>query len=244
MFERPTQVFKSRWLRGHLFGLALGTQLVALSGCEQRSVQEAPGIAKSVEPSRKAYENPAELALGTLPDGVGLKPGSVIPDLTVQDIDQKAVNLRQLARSGPLLLVFYRGGWCPYCNFQIHELVEAYPSFKAKGIRPVAISVDRPEEGAKTRATYAIPFPVLSDPELSVHKAFNVVNKVSPEYLAKLKSMGKDLESYSGRPHNSIAIPAVFLIDRSATVRWAHAHEDYKLRPSAAQLLSHMPPLD
>jgi peroxiredoxin len=79
------------------------------------------------------------------------------------------VRLSDLMRRGPLLLVFYRGGWCPYCNFQIRELTAAYPEYGKRGVTPVAISVDRVEESAKTLATYSIPFPVLSDPELAAH---------------------------------------------------------------------------
>lgn len=148
------------------------------------------------------------------------------------------MRLRELVTTGPVLLVFYRGGWCPYCNSQIHELTAAYPEYKKRGVTPVAISVDRVEESAKTQATYTIPFPVLSDSDLAAHRAYRVLHEVDEAEFARLKGFGIDLERASGRSHHAIAVPSLFVIDGKGVVRWAHANLDYKVRPSTVQILA------
>lgn len=188
--------------------------------------------------ARKPYDHPPQAILGSLPEGIGVSPGQPAPDAGLRDSAGRAVRLRALVEQGPLLLVFYRGGWCPYCNSQIHDLATAYPDYRQRGVTPVAISVDGIEESAKTQATYAIPFPVLSDPDLSAHRAYRVLDEVGAEEFARLQGFGIDLERASGRSHHVIAVPAIFLIDGEGTIRWAHADVNYKRRPSTAQILA------
>ena len=189
-------------------------------------------------PKRIAYRNPDASAVGTLPEGVGLPPGTPMPDVAVAGTDGQPVRLKELASGQSLMVVFYRGGWCPYCNFQIHDLTEAAAEFKKRGVTPVAISVDRAEEAKKTRATYDIPFPVLSDPKLTAHHAFKVAFKVDDPMVEKLKAYDIDIEAASGEEHHMLAVPSIFVVDRQGTIRWAHAEADYKLRPSTEQLLA------
>jgi peroxiredoxin len=148
------------------------------------------------------------------------------------------VSLSALYTKGPILLAFYRGGWCPFCNSENHALTTAYPEYQKRGVTPVTVSVDTPDAEAKTKATYTIPFPVLSDSDATMIEAFHVVNKVDDATLAKMKGFGVDLESYSGKAHHEIAVPSLFLIDRSGVVRWAHSDRDFKARPSTAQILA------
>lgn len=182
-------------------------------------------------------EAPASDRLGTRPETLGIAVGQPAPDAAVHDDEGRLVRLSDLYRQGPTLLVFYRGGWCPYCNVQVRQLTEAFPEFQKRGFRPVMISVDRIDSAAKTKAQYRIPFPVLSDPDLVAHEAFRVVHQAGPEEVAKLKGFGLDIEAASGRDHHRFAVPSVFAIDASGTVRWAHVDPDYKVRPSTAQLL-------
>jgi peroxiredoxin len=180
---------------------------------------------------------PDDAHLGTAPDGVGVAIDQAAPDATLEDADGKEVRLTSVLGKRPTLVVFYRGGWCPFCNYQIHALSEAWPEFQKRGVGLVAISVDRPAEASKTRALYRIPFPVLSDPELALHRAFRVIHHANDDEFAALKKMGLDLESASGKTHHDIAIPSMFFIDAEGIVRWAHADPAYKVRPSLGQVL-------
>lgn len=189
-------------------------------------------------PTPKEYAATAAERVGVLAAGTGIAVGQPVPEVRAQDLSGKDVSLASLYAGGPILLAFYRGGWCPYCNMEIHSLSVAYPEFQKRGVTPVALSVDRPEAEATLKATYTIPFPVLSDPDAHAIEAFHLIKNVSPEELAKMRSFGIDLEAYSGRTHHQIAIPALFLIDRTGVVRWAHSDPDFKVRPSTAQILA------
>ena len=232
--------------------LLISVSLVASLGCASAPAAEEPApqlvrVSGSetptprATPSTREYANPPADALGTLPQGYGVEVGQPAPRVTVQDMDGEAVELESLWRDQPVLLVFYRGGWCPYCNFQIHELTEAFEAFRERGVGLAVISVDRAEASARTSASWEIPFPVLSDPDLAAHQAFHVGNEVEPETLDRLRAMGMDLEHSSGREHHVIAVPAIFLIDREGVVTWAHADLDYRRRPSPEQVLGAIP---
>ena len=182
--------------------------------------------------------NPATERVGSLPEGIGIPVGNRVPDVEVRDSNGRRIRLQELVKDGPILLAFYRGGWCPFCNFQIRELTTAFGEYERRGIRPVAISVDCVEESRKTQETYSIPFPVLSDPDLAAHRAFRVIHHAEDAEVARLRGFGMDLERSSGRRHHDIAIPSLFVIDKQGIVRWAHADPDYKVRPSTQQILA------
>jgi peroxiredoxin len=186
----------------------------------------------------KDYAAPAAARVGVLAPGTGIAVGQRVPDISALDLDGKQVSLAEFYKEGPILLAFYRGGWCPYCNTEIHALTQAYPEYRKRGVTPVALSVDKPEEGAKLKATYVIPFPVLSDSDAKSLDAFHLAKKLGDEEFAKMKSFGVDLEAFSGKTHHEIAIPALFVIDRTGTVRFAHSDPDFKVRPTTAQILS------
>ena len=185
-----------------------------------------------------ATTNTAAGALGILAPGTGVAVGQPAPDVHATDLEGNSVRLADFTARGPVLLIFYRGGWCPFCSFQIRELAAAAPEFARRGITPVAVSVDRPEEGVITRAQYALSFPVLSDPDLSFVEGFHVANTVRDAELHRLRGFGIDLEASAARTHHVIAIPSMFLIDQTGIVRWAHSDNDYKTRPSVGQILS------
>jgi peroxiredoxin len=180
----------------------------------------------------------SESALGTNDQDIGLSAGAEVPDFTVHAHNGEVVNLDVLLEDTPLLVVFYRGGWCPYCNVQIRQLTEAYPQFKQRGVFPVLISVDTIDGAALASRTYKIPFAVLSDPKLSAHTAFDVILDVDDETYKQYQGYGIDLEKWSGQSHHKIAVSSAFLVDKTGKVRWAHSAKDYKTRPSPEQLLA------
>ena len=203
-----------------------------------QSHTEAPAAqpAADAAPRVPLQETPAD-RLGSVPSGFGLAVGTKAPNGTLPDMTGQPQRLAALYADGPVFVVFYRGGWCPFCNLQLHRLATAMPDFVKKGIRIVAISVDTPGEEAKTQAKQGVPFPMLSDSDLAVHKAFHVVHVPADAEAKALAGHGVDLEKYSGQRHHSFAVPAIFLIDRTGTIRWRHIDEDFKTRPTPAQML-------
>jgi peroxiredoxin len=189
-------------------------------------------------PKQLAVTDTPAPRLGTLAPGTGIPVGQKVPEARLRDLEGKEVMLSSLYTKQPILLVFYRGGWCPFCNTQIHQLSMTYPEYRKRGLEVVAVSVDVPEVEARLKATYSIPFPVLSDSDAAVIEAFHVVNTVPNSEITIHKVIGSDLEDFSGQKHHKIAVPALFLIDTTGTVRWAHSDPDFQVRPSTAQVLA------
>jgi len=204
-----------------------------ISACDPPTPPSAPTFEAS---SPKPLTEPAAEVLGTREDGLGLAVDAAIPPFEIQDFRGDTFSSSAM-NDADTLVVFYRGGWCPFCNFQIRELSQSYDKFKALGVSLVAISVDRPDAAAVTRNAYEVPFPVLSDPDLKAHEAFNVVLQVGVAGVAGLALYGHDIEKWSGKDHHKMAVPAAFLV-RDGKVAWAHVARDYKTRPSAEQLLT------
>lgn len=249
--DRPRLVFPGRRAK---VGLCLA---LAASGCKQSGDDGEPAKAKPAAPAEAAPAVPGKQAepavaaprtmptaatsddaFGTLPEGIGVPPGTPLPDVQASAVDGSDVSLQKLVAGKRAMIVFYRGGWCPFCNFQIKSLVDDYAEFKKRNIAIVAISVDRPRETAKTQAAHEPPFTLLSDQTLRTHNAFKVLHGVDEDTLRKLKAKGMDLEASSGRRHHMIAVPAVFLVDEKGVVRFSHADRDYKTRPATRQLLA------
>ena len=204
-----------------------------MSACDPPTQPKVPAFEAS---SPKPLTEPAADVLGTREDGLGLAVGAAIPPFEIQDFRGETFSSTAI-NDANTLVVFYRGGWCPFCNFQIRELSQSYDKFKALGVSLVAISVDRPDAAAVTRNAYEVPFPVLSDPDLKAHEAFNVVLQLDATSVARLAKYGHDIEKWSGKDHHKMAVPAVFLV-RDGKVAWAHVARDYKTRPSTEQLLT------
>lgn len=175
--------------------------------------------------------------LGTRDDNIGLAPGAQVRAFEIKDHTGKPISFELLREKGPLLVIFYRGGWCPYCNRQIHQLTKAWPDFKARGITPVLISADKPDAAALASRTYEIPFPVLSDPELIAHDVFEVTMKLDDALIPKYKRYGINLEDWSGQNHHKFAVSSAFIVNNKGLVEWSHSSKDYKTRPSVKQLL-------
>lgn len=202
---------------------------------EQPPATEHPVAPKS--PEFKLTDTPSD-KLGTAPSGFGLKVGEKAPDATLPDVSGSTRSLAQLYAKSRTLVIFYRGGWCPFCNLKLHNYAVAKPEFDKRGVQIVAISVDQPSEEAKTQAKQGVPFPMLSDSKLVAHRAYHVVHVPEEAERKGLASYHIDLAAYSGEPHGDFAVPSIFLVDRDATVRFVHVDEDYKTQPSATQMLA------
>src|SRR5215471_8449367 len=186
-------------------------------GPRNSSAEHASVAAPAPEPAKKSPEpvltEPASEKLGTAPNGFGLKVGDKAPDAMLLDVTGATRSLSELYAQRPTLLFFYRGGWCPFCNLQIHEYSAAKPQFDARGVGIVAISVDKPSEEAKTEAKHGVAFPMLSDSKLVAHQAYRVVHTTTSEERQALANYRLDLNAYSGESHGNYAVPATFLVN-------------------------------
>ena len=169
----------------------------------------------------------------------GLKVGADAPAIDTIDVDGKPVKLVESVKKGPVVLVFYRGGWCPYCNVQLRALQsKLVPQLTALQASLIAISVDRVDEELKTKKDEGLSFSIISDPKAKILADYRVKYVVPDELVAKYKNEYKiDLEAASGEKHHIIAVPAVYVVDPSGKVTFAHVDEDYKKRAAESDIL-------
>lgn len=169
--------------------------------------------------------------VATTPDSTKpLQVGSSIPDVAVNDATGSTVSLKSLHQDRPVVLVFFRGGWCPICTKHTQELIKIYPQIKELGADLVGISPDSPKSSTDNATKNSIAFPILSDADVTAARAFGLAFTVDDQTIAKYKGFGIDLEKASGRDHHALPIPAVYIVDKAGKVVFAHSNPDYRQR--------------
>ncbi len=163
---------------------------------------------------------------------------SEIPDVTVKNIEGEIVNLRDIVREQPAILVFYRGGWCPYCSRHLADLKKIENDLYEIGYQILAISADRPGKLKATLTENKLGYTLLSDSPMKAAKAFGLAFKVDDETVERYKSIGIDLEGDSGYDHHLLPAPAVYIVNTDGKVRFNYVNPNYKERIDGDVLLS------
>lgn len=167
-----------------------------------------------------------------------LKVGDIVPDTTLQTETGEAVKLTDLVQEKPTVLIFYRGGWCPYCTRHLSALVEIEADLLAAGYQMLAISPDQPSKIAETPDREKLKYRLLSDSSMETAKAFGITFQVPAELVSKYKNEYQiDLEAASGQTHHLLPYPAVYVVGTDGVIRFAHVNEDYKVRLEPAKIL-------
>lgn len=169
--------------------------------------------------------------------GRALKAGDKAPAFTLGDPDGKPVSSAALLAQGPLVVGFYRGVWCPYCNMELQALQAALPTFRSLGANLIAISPQTAPNSRKSVRQNALDFPILSDPHNDVAAAFGLRFEL-PDYLVELyKGLKNDLPAFNGDPSWTLPMPARFVIGQDGTILYAEVNPDYTRRPEPEDML-------
>jgi peroxiredoxin len=166
-----------------------------------------------------------------------LKVGDSIPDVKLRTEGDKEVSLRILVSEKPTVLIFYRGGWCPFCNRHLQLLAGIEDTLNKAGAQLVAISMDQPTKLKATPDREKLPYQLLSDSNAAAARAFGIAFKVDDATVEKYKGYGIDLDAASGKYHHILPHPAVFVTDTSGKIRFAHVNRDYKVRLEPSKIL-------
>lgn len=169
--------------------------------------------------------------------------GATAPDFVLPDATGAEVRLSERLASGPVVLSFYRGGWCPYCNLELRALQAALGSFERCGAALVAVSPQAPDSSLTTVEKHDLEFPVLSDVGNVVARDYGLVFEVPPDLLEAYDRFGIDLEAANGDESHELPIPATYVIDQDRTVRFAFVDADYTRRADPADVLDALRPL-
>jgi peroxiredoxin len=165
----------------------------------------------------------------------GIRVGEKAPDFVLNNALGKTVSLKDKLQQGPVILVFYRGAWCPFCNMHLHVLQESLPEFQKYGAQLITITPQSPDKSVEQFSEKGYPFEVLSDLDSKVMKDYQLYFELPAELVEVYKTHGLDIEAFNGKGRNVLPVPGSFVIDTNGIVRAMHADTDYKKRmePSA-----------
>lgn len=162
--------------------------------------------------------------------------GDKAPAFSLQDPERNQVTSAGLLAHGPLVVSFYRGVWCPYCNMDLQALQEALPELERRGASLVALSPQTPANSRKSVRQNALTFPILSDPHNDVAAAFGLRFEL-PDYLVALyTALKNDLPTFNGDPSWTLPMPARFVIAPDGTIVYADVNPDYTQRPEPEEM--------
>jgi peroxiredoxin len=174
----------------------------------------------------------------TSPNDVNpIEVGAQVPQVAVQTAQGKTIQLRELSDGTPTVFIFYRGGWCPYCNRHLAGLGEIEAQLKQLGYQILALSTDNSQHTAELAETPGLNYQLLSDARMAASKAFGIAYRVDDATITKLDSYNIDIEAASGQNHHLLPVPSVFIADAEGTITYRHFNADYQVRLAPEELL-------
>jgi len=168
----------------------------------------------------------------------GLKVGTKAPDFILPNAYGKNIKLSDLYKKGPVILTFYRGAWCPFCNIELHALKVSMPHFKKYNAQIIAVTPQKPDKSLEQVKKSKLPFNIVSDLDNSVMKKYNLFFELAPELVNLYKKLGLDIESYNGKGRNVLPVPGTFVIDQKGIIRASFSDLDYKKRMEPKAILA------
>lgn len=166
-------------------------------------------------------------------DAKGLAVGDTVPVLALKTASGQAFDLNAELKKQPALVIFYRGGWCPYCNKHLAELQKIQADLKTAGFQILAVSPDAPEKAGETAQKGALGYTLLSDADLAAAKAFKLAFRLDEGTIEKYKKYKIDLSACDW----CLPVPAAYLVGSDGKILFAHANPDYKIRIDNAKIL-------
>lgn len=199
---------------------------VCLGGGGLRAEQEAPAGEHTVVPTP------------------GLKEGDKAPDPQVAKRNGDPVQLADLYPRGPIVLVFYRGGWCPYCNKALVGIQEHLETMGKLGGTVLGVSPEEPQFLNKTLIDQRLGFDLVSDYKGDAARQFRILFEMPIELREKYKEYGVDVAQRNWDRSYTLPYPSVFVIDRAGIIRYAFSSEDYKVRADPQEIVDILRVLD
>src|SRR5260370_1108910 len=170
------------------------------------------------------------------------KAGDIAPSFSLKDPEGNVVSSNELLKKGPLVVSFYRGVWCPYCNMELQALEAAKTQFDKYGASLLAISPQTAPNSRKSMRQNKLTFPILSDVKGKVGAAFGLRFEL-PDYLVELyKSLENDLPTFNDDPGWTLLMPARYVIGQDGTILYSEVHPDYTHRPEPEDMIPVLQP--
>lgn len=170
----------------------------------------------------------------------GLFLNSKAPDFKATDQHGAEVKLKDMLKKGKVVLVFYRGYWCPYCNRQLKRLEDSLQLIKDKGAALIAVTPEKPDNISQTVEKTKAEYSILYDEGLKIMKAYEVEFEVPENTVTRYRNSGIDLEKINGKDWKYLPVPAVYIIDKESNITYRFFNNDYKKRPTVQEILKNL----
>jgi peroxiredoxin len=192
-----------------------------------RSAKERAVRAKAIDVV--ARDRLAENAIGV---------GDQAPMFALRDGTGAELNVQVLLETGPVLLCFYRGGWCPYCNLELRAYQQQLGRIRALGATLVAISPELPDRTLTTAEANQLGYPVLSDVDNAVARQYRLTHTIDPEVVRYQLGNRNDVAAFNGSGRPEVPLPATYIIDTDGVVQFAFVRADYTQRAEPEDVLA------
>lgn len=167
-----------------------------------------------------------------------IKIGDKLPEAKLINSKNETVSLKEIANNGPLVVSFYRGGWCPYCNIQLKAIQKALPEITKKGAKLVAITPETPDNSLTTKEKNELEFDVLSDIDNKFARELGLVFQLPKAVQEIYNQFGLDLVKHNGNNDFELPLAATFVIDKENNVTYRFINEDYTKRAEISEILN------
>jgi len=178
------------------------------------------------------------IAAQEAPEGLFLN--SKAPDFKGKDQNGADVRLKDLLKKGKVVLVFYRGEWCPYCNKNLKRLEDSLQLIRDKGATVIAVTPEQPESISKTIEKTKAEYSILHDVDLKIMKAYEVEFEVPENMVTRYRNGGIKLDEINGKNGNYLPVPATYIIDKEGNITYRFFNPDYKKRPAVKEILDNL----
>lgn len=170
---------------------------------------------------------------------MALKVGDRAPSIVLGNAKGETVDVGALLKKGPVIVAFYRGGWCPFCNLELRAFQRLLPDIEASGASLVAISPEKPDDSLSTAEKNALTFEVLSDVGQKVGRAFRLVYDFSDELKSAYNGFGLDIPAKNGTAGEwALPISVTYIIGRDGVIVYAYTDADYRDRADPSEILA------
>ena len=163
--------------------------------------------------------------------------GDSAPNFRLYNATGQSVQLSEVIAKGPVVLTWYRGGWCPYCNISLNHLQQHLSDFQSAGANLIALTPELPDNSLSTQEKNHLKFEVLSDVNNEVARQYGIVFKLN-EAVSETYKQAFDLESYNGNDSDELPLAATYVIDREGVIRYAFLDAEYRNRAEPGDILS------
>ncbi|MEM5547556.1 peroxiredoxin-like family protein [Pseudoalteromonas fuliginea] len=167
-----------------------------------------------------------------------LQIGQKVENFSLANHKGENVELADLLKKGPVIISFYRGGWCPYCNLELKALNDYLPQFKTQSAQLIAISPQLPDETLSTAQKNNLEFDVLCDVSNKVAEQFGLLFTLDERIQALYTQFGIDFEHYYGDKSFKLPLPATYVINQEGVITYAFLSEDYTLRAEPIDVMA------